>query len=96
MQSVAIYSLQSAVLNMLLDYLERRSYKNISINYTNSEITAERKRSVFKKDKFHFKIVSAHATITNIEIKVNPKNENPAEYDLKKLISLAKKIYSHF
>lgn len=95
MWTIAI-SQHSDIMRKILNYLKLRNYKNISANYTSEEITAEHKRSFFKRDnKFRFNIIYVNETVTNIEIKVNPHNDHPTPYDLNKEIILAEKIYSY-
>ncbi|HKR06496.1 MAG TPA: hypothetical protein VJY62_17815 [Bacteroidia bacterium] len=96
MQSIEIFSQQSEVNKLLFAYLLSRNYKNVNVNISKNEITAEGKRFLFWKNKFQFKIITEKPHVTNIEVIVNPQNLIPLQYDLKKEIKLAERIYSFF
>jgi hypothetical protein len=95
MQNISIYSPEPAVRRILLEYIKSRNYRYIKVNDDSNEITAV-KGSLFKRNKFHFRIIEVHSTITNIELKVNPHNSTPTLYDLKKEESVAEKLYAYF
>ena len=96
MQSVAIYSPFSNVVPTFLSYLRQRKYKNIDINYNTSEVTATRRNTLLKKDRFFFKLIFVNEAVTHIDIMVNPKKTSSSQADLQKEIVLQEKLYACF
>jgi hypothetical protein len=95
MQTIAIYSPELSVRRILLEYVVSRSYRNITVSQNEKEIRAD-DGSLFKNNKFHFKVIEINPEITNIQLEVNPQHETPTSGDLKKETTICEKLFTYF
>src|SRR6185369_12430469 len=93
MKTIAIYRPFEYVMPLLVKFLETRHYKNISVNYTKGEITAEFNKFFFRSDSFFFKLIPKDESITNIEIEVNPQKALPSKAEGEKENRITDRIY---
>ena len=96
MKTIAIYRPFESVMPLLLKFLETRHYKNININYTRREVTADHSKFFFRSDRFFFKLIPKNDSITNIEIEVNPQKTVPSKSKNEIENEITDIIYSYF
>jgi hypothetical protein len=95
MYSLYFYESTGSVEHKLLNYLKSHGFKNFGRNITSREITADKRKSFFKTNKFLFRIRDNGPDITKVDIDI-PHKEPLTKTDLVEIETLQGKIYSHF
>ena len=82
------------VIEVLERYLEFRKFRNIHINYSIGEISAERKKNFFtRKDQLKLIVRQINDSITNVELTINEESKQRSTNEMKEE-KLREKIYS--
>ena len=92
---MSVIASSDEVIKNLAHYLELRNYKNIEVNHSVGEISAERKKFIFgKKDKINLKVIRVNDNITNVELILNPEIKMRTQVEDQLEEKLRDKIYN--
>ena len=93
---MSVIASSDEVIKNLEHYLELRKFKNIQVNYSLGEITAERKKFIFsKRNKINLKVIRVNDNTTNVELTINPEIKDRTAHEEQLEDSLRNKIYHY-
>ena len=96
MQTASLLSTHEHAINYISEYVNRKGYKHISINYISGEIRVKRKYGLFQWDRFRIKVVPVERNISTMEITINPENKKTTKAELERERKLRNKLFFYF